>query len=284
VTQLSEHRRKSVIQDLSDRTGSGRLYENVSLTSDYPFGIIRINCENDQLNTLSMGTCLEIDDILREIWHNHELKILIITGNDRVFSTGADINSIIDVTPDEARHFSRTGKQVFGRLEELNIPTIAAINGLCLGGGLELALCCDFRIASGRARFAQSEVNIGLIPGWGGCARLPRVIGQSNAMRMIFSGEMINAKEALEMGLVSKLVPNGDDVINTCKEYAKPFVNRSRASLMYAKRAIKEGMEMTLKSANDLESELFGLAWATEDRVEGIDAFLKKEKPDWKNK
>ena len=187
-------------------------------------------------------------------------------------------------SPNEARHFARSGKLAFGRLEELNIPTIAAINGLCLGGGLELALTCDFRIATQKARFAQSEVNIGIIPGWGGCLRLPRVIGLSRAMRMILSGEMISAKEALEIGLINKLAPNDGDIIDVCKEYAKPFLNRSRVALMYAKRAIKAGYEIPLKYANELENELFGFAWASEDRVEGIDAFLKKEKPVWKNK
>ncbi|MCD6216641.1 enoyl-CoA hydratase/isomerase family protein [bacterium] len=284
MTQVESGNRKTILEDISDKTGTDRMYHDIELIKDYPFAILKIDRDGDQLNTLNLSTCLEIDSALQEIWDDHETKVLIITGNNRVFSTGADVHSIKDITANEARHFARSGKLAFGKLEELNIPTIAAINGLCLGGGLELALCCDFRIAAQKARFAQSEVNIGLIPGWGGCVRLPRTIGQSNAMRMILTGEMINAKEALEMGLVSHIVPNSDDILEFSKTFAKPFVNRSRVALMYAKRAIKTGMEVPLKYANDLESELFGFAWASEDRKEGIDAFIKKEKPNWKNK
>ena len=284
MTQSDTNKRKTILEDISEHTSTGKIYKDIEIIQDYPFTILRINREGDQLNTLSIDTCKEIDDALRDIWDDHETRALIITGNDRVFSTGADVRSIKDISPNDARHFARGGKVAMGRLEELNIPTIAAINGLCLGGGLEMALCCDFRIASAKARFAQSEVNIGIIPGWGGTLRLPRVIGESNAMRMILSGEMISAKEALDLGLVSKIVPNNDDIIEYCKKFAKPIVNRSRVAVMYAKKAVKSGLEIPLKYANDLESELFGFAWASEDRIEGIDAFLKKEKPVWKNK
>lgn len=284
MTQVESGKRKTILEDISEKTGADRMYHDIELIKDYPFAILKIDRDGDQLNTLDLSTCLEIDAALQEIWDDHETKVLILTGNKRVFSTGADVHSIKDISANEARHFARSGKLAFGKLEELNIPTIAAINGLCLGGGLELALCCDFRIAAQKARFAQSEVNIGLIPGWGGCVRLPRTIGQSNAMRMILTGEMINAKDALDMGLISHVVPNSDDILEFCRKFAKPFVNRSRVALMYAKRAVKTGMEVPLKYANDLESELFGFAWASEDRKEGIDAFIKKEKPNWKNK
>ncbi|MBU1023770.1 enoyl-CoA hydratase/isomerase family protein [bacterium] len=284
MTQLESKERKTFIEDISEKTSAGNIYNDIEVIKDYPFVIIRINREGDQLNTLSISACKELDSALNDIWDDSESRVLILTGNDRVFSTGADVGSIRDISPHEARHFARSGKMAFGRLEELNIPTIAAINGLCLGGGLELALCCDFRIATQKARFAQSEVNIGIIPGWGGCVRLPRTIGQTNAMRMIMSGDMINAKEALALGLISSIVPSNESVIDFCKEFAKPFVSRSRIALMYAKKAVKTGMEIPLKYANDLESELFGFAWASEDREEGIDAFLKKEKPNWKHK
>lgn len=276
--------RKTIIEDISEHTSRGNIYRDIEIIKDYPYTILRIDREGDQLNTLAIETCHEIDRALQAIWDDHETRALIITGNSRVFSTGADVKSIRDISPFEARHFSRGGKIAFGRLEELNIPTIAAINGLCLGGGLELALCCDFRIALAKARFAQSEVNIGIIPGWGGTLRLPRVIGQANALRMILSGEMISAKDAIEMNLISKLVPNGEDIIDFCKEFAKPFVTHSRIAISYAKRAVKAGFEIPLKYANDLESELFGFAWASDDRIEGIDSFLKREKPNWKNK
>lgn len=284
MTQLESKNRKTIIEDISEKTSAENVYKDIEVIKDYPFVIVRINRAGDQLNTLNLSACNELDAALSEIWDDTESRVLILTGNDRVFSTGADVPSIKDISPHEARHFARGGKMAFARLEELNIPTIAAINGLCLGGGLELALCCDFRIASQKARFAQSEVNIGLIPGWGGCVRLPRTIGQTNAMRMIMTGEMINAKEALEIGLISNIVPSNESVVDCCKEFAKPFVSRSRIALMYAKKAIKTGMEIPLKYANDLESEMFGFAWASEDREEGIDAFLKKEKPEWKNK
>lgn len=284
MSKVESEKRKTIIEDISNNTGTGRLYNDIELIKEYPFAILKIDRDGEQLNTLNLSTCMEIDDALTDIWDDHETKVLIITGNSRVFSTGADVRFIKNLTANEARHLARRGKLAFSKLEEINVPTIAAVNGLCLGGGLELALCCDFRIAVQKARFAQSEVNIGLIPGWGGCVRLPRIIGQTNAMRMILTGEMINARDALEMGLISHIVPNSDDIIDYCKKFAKPFVNRSRVALMYAKRAVLTGLEVPLKYANDIESELFGFAWASDDRKEGIDAFIKKEKPIWKNK
>jgi len=275
---------KEMIEEISNATGSGQMFNHLNLIYEYPFVTLRIDRENDQLNTLDIETCREIYDALEIIWDDEQIKTLIVTGNDRVFSTGADLKWLSNVSPYAARHFSRRGKEAFGRLEELNIPTIAAINGLCIGGGLELALCCDFRIASTKARFSQSETNIGLIPGWGGCLRLPRVIGQANALRLIYTGEMINAKDALELGLVQQLVPAENDCVEAAKEYAKPFVNRSKIALMFAKRAVVTGIEIPLKYAYELESDLFGFTWTSEDCKEGIQSFLKKEKPKWKDK
>ena len=276
--------RKKAMEEISEATKAGRMYDHLDLIYDLPYAILRINRQGDQLNTLDTESCREIYDILEEVWDDDKIKTLIVTGNDRVFCTGADVRALQHIGALEARHLSRRGKEAFGRLEEINVPTIAAINGLCIGGGLELSLCCDFRIASSKAKFSQSEVNIGLIPGWGGCLRLPRIIGQANALRLIYTGEMINAKEAFDLGLVQKVVPTEDDLIEAAKEYAKPFVNRSRVSLAFAKRAVKTGLEIPLKYAEDLESELFGFSWSSEDRKEGIDAFLKKEKPEWKDK
>ena len=273
-----------MIEEISNATGKGRMFHHLDLIYEHPYVILRLNRENDQLNTLDMEICREIYDALEIIWDDEKVKALIVTGNDRVFSTGADLRSLHNISPYEARHLARRGKEAIGRLEDLNIPTIAAINGLCIGGGLELSLCCDFRIASTKACFSQGEVNIGIIPGWGGCLRLPRVIGQANALKMIFSGEMINAKDALELGLIQKIIPTEEDIVEAAKEYARPFVNRSRISLMFAKRAVKTGLEIPLKYAYDIESELFGFAWASEDRVEGMESFLKKEKPKWKDK
>ena len=260
------------------------MFNHLDLICEYPYAVLRLDREGDQLNTLDYKICQEIYDALEIVWDDDKIKTLIVTGNERVFSTGADMKSLHKISPYEARHLSRRGKEAFGRLEEINVPTIAAINGLCIGGGLELALCCDFRIASTKARFAQSEVNIGVIPGWGGCLRLPRIIGQANALRMIFTGEMISAKEALDLGLIQKLVKSEEDILEVAREYAKPFVNRSRISLMLAKRAVKTGLEIPLKYACEFESELFGFAWTSEDREEGVESFLKKEKPKWKDK
>ncbi len=224
-----------------------------------------------------------MDDAMKTVEHDPEVRVLIVTGNDRTFSTGVDVShpSIRDMDAMQARYFSRVGKHMFGRLESLDIPTIAAVNGTALGGGFELALSCDFRIASERAVFALPESSLGIIPGWGGTQRLIRHVGYSRAMEMILTGEMIKAKDALELGLVQELVPKGEDVVEATKKWAEKLTKRSRVALAMCKKAVRMAYELPLHYGNEYEAELFGFAWASKHRQIGIDSFVDRKKPEF---
>jgi len=225
----------------------------------------------------------EMDRALDVVEHDPKIRVLIVTGNERVFSTGVDVSdeSVRGMDPLEARFFSRLGKHMFGRLEALDIPTIAAVNGTALGGGLELALSCDFRLASERAAFGLPESNLGIIPGWGGTQRLMRHIGYSRALELILSGEIINAKDALSAGLIQQIVPKGEDVVVAAKKWSERFTTRSRVALAMCKKAVRMAADLPLRYGEEYEAELFALAWASGHRKTGIDSFMKREKPEF---
>lgn len=224
-----------------------------------------------------------MDECLATIEHDSEIRVLIITGNDRTFSTGVDVThpSVRDMDPLEARFFSKLGKLMLERIESLDIPTVAAVNGTALGGGLELALSCDFRIASERAAFGLPESNLGIMPGWGGTQRLMRHLGYAKSLEMILAGDMIKAKEALELGLVQKIVPKGEDVVEASKEWSERLTKRSRVALAMCKKAVRMAADLPLHYGGEYEAELFALAWASKHRKIGIDAFSEREKPDF---
>ncbi len=220
---------------------------------------------------------------LRTVEHDPKIRVLIVTGNDKTFSTGVDVSdsSVEGMDALEARFLSRLGKQMFGRLDALEIPTIAAINGTALGGGLELALSCDFRIASERALFGLPESNLGIIPGWGGTQRLVRHVGYAKAMELILTGEIIKANDALALGIIQEVVPKGEDVVEASKKWSEKFTKRSRVALALCKKAVRMAAELPLRYGEEFETELFALAWASKHRKLGIDAFLDRKKPDF---
>lgn len=258
-------------------------FTDIKLEIDYPFAIIRIDRQDNTYNTFIPSMVSEFDDVLDVIEQDHEIRFVIVTGNDRVFSTGVDVKdpSIYNMDPMQARYFSRIGKKMFGRLEDLDIPTAAAVNGTALGGGLELALTCDFRVASERAMFGLPESNLGIIPGWGGTQRLVRHVGYARALEMILSGEIIKAREAYEAGLVQELVPKGQDTVEATKKWAERFTSRSRVALAMCKKAVRMAADLPLKYGEEFETDLFGLAWASGHRGIGIESFQKKEKPEF---
>jgi enoyl-CoA hydratase len=258
-------------------------YKHIVLERDYPFATLRIRRADDEGNSLDVEAVKDLRDSLTELADDPNIKVLFVTGNDRVFSVGADVKKIKDLTPWEVRDLVRRGKAVFQRLEEMDCVTIALINGLALGGGLELAMCCDFRIASPKARFGLVEAKIGIVPGWGGTQRLPRIIGMARALEMVYTGETIKSDEALKLGLIQRIIEKGQDIEEEGRKYAEKFVKLSKISLMLGKRAVRTGFEMPLIYGNALESELFTLAWASKDREEGFNAFLEKRKPDFKD-
>jgi len=207
------------------------------------------------------------------------IRVVITTGaEDRAFSAGADISGMKGRTPLDSRRSSQLGQQMMDRVEDLEKPVIAAINGYALGGGLELAMACDFRIASEKVRMGQPEINIGLVPCWGGTQRLPRFVGKALAKEMIFTGKMIDAKTAEQHGLVNKVVP-ADQQKPAVQELATELLNKPPVAIKVAKQLINNSAEANLRIGLTHESEAFGVLGSTEDFKEGTTAFLEKRKP-----
>jgi len=208
-----------------------------------------------------------------------EIRALVITGaGEKAFVAGADIKEFETMTPAGAAEFARNGQSLFTKLSELNIPVIAAVNGYALGGGLELALACDFIYASENAKFGLPECTLGLMPGYGGTVRLPRRIGVGRAREMTYTGAMISADEALRIGLVNKVLPQAE-LLNAALETGKMIASRAPLAVARIKKSIHEGMSMPEDKANELEARLFGELFATEDKTEGVRAFIEKRKP-----
>jgi enoyl-CoA hydratase len=234
----------------------------------------------EALNALNSEFFLEFNDLLDNVGKNPEIKVLVITGEGKAFVAGADIAELSDMARKESFCFSKTGQDTFHRMEKLEIPVIAAVNGYALGGGCELAMACDFRIAGKSAKFGLPEMTLGLIPGYAGTQRLSRLTGLGNAMFMILSGEMITAEDALRIGLAQKVVEDELLMDTTLKIAGKIASNGSRA-VPTAKEIIRKGIEMNFKEASKMESEAFSKLFDYPSTKEGMKAFLEKRKPNW---
>ena len=231
------------------------------------------------LNALNEETILEILSRLEDAKGDETVRVIVISGaGDRAFSAGADVKMIMNMDSSKAKNVSRLGHRWCDEIEELGKPVVAAINGYALGGGLELAMACDVRIASEKARLGQTEINLGLIPGWGGTQRLPRLVGKGVAKEMIFTGKHIDAKTAERLGLVNVVVPP-DQLRSTVEELAKKIADKPPVSIRLAKELINSSLETSLEVGETREAKAFGVAASTEDFREGVDAFLKKRKP-----
>jgi enoyl-CoA hydratase len=250
-------------------------YENVRYEVDGFIATITIAREK-ALNALNGQTLNEIAWALREADGDARIRAVILTGaGDKAFVAGADIAAMADLTPVEARSFAAAGRTVGDVLEAMGKPVIAAVNGFALGGGTELALACDFVYASEKAKFGQPEVNLGVIPGFGGTQRLARRIGQGRAMELILTGDIINAEEAYRLGLVNRIIPSADLLAETRKT-ADKIAQKGPLAIAYARRAVRKSAELSLSAGNDYEAELFALLFATQDQKEGMNAFLAK--------
>jgi len=230
------------------------------------------------LNALNTALLTELRDALADAEADAEVHAIVITGaGDKAFCAGADISELLEKSPTEASEWSRWVQGIISHLEKLKKPVIARINGFCLGGGLELAMACDFRIASENAIFGQPEINLAIIPGGGGTQRLPRLIGKTKAMELLMTGAQIDAEEAYRVALVNTVV-SADELDRAVDELIKKLLAKSSATLGILKDAVNRGLEMDLERALEYESDCFESVLKTEDARRGLKAFLEKQK------
>jgi enoyl-CoA hydratase len=258
-------------------------YENVRYAVDGFVATVTIAREK-ALNALNLQTLNEVTWALREADGDQRVRVVILTGaGEKAFVAGADIASMSELGPTEARAFAQAGRAVGDVLEAMTKPVIAAVNGFALGGGTELALACDFIYASDKAKFGQPEVNLGVIPGFGGTQRLSRRINSARAMELILTGDVIGADEALRLGLVNRVVP-GAELMTEVRKVADKIASKGPVAINYARRAVRKSLELDLPAGNDLEAELFALCFATRDQKEGMKAFLEKRPANFEGK
>lgn len=244
-------------------------------------GVALVTIDRPPVNALSGEAMQELAQTFEELEKNPSAKVIVLTGESKnmTFVAGADIKEIAALkSPQEAEEIAKRGQAILNRIEKMKKPVIAAINSVCVGGGNELAMACHIRIASDRARFSQPEINLGIIPGFGGTQRLPRLVGPSKARELILSGDMITAQEALRIGLVDRVVPDGE-LLRQALGFAKKMALKSAVALGYALEAIQEGLARPLEEGLEYEAKLFGKVAESEDMREGIRAFLEKRQP-----
>jgi len=258
-------------------------YENLLYEVKDQIARITVNRPN-VLNALNRKTVEELGQSLNAARHDDSVRVVIVTGaGEKSFVAGADINELAKRTAVDGPDFARFGQEVLHRLETMGKPSIAAINGFALGGGCELALACTMRVASKNAKLGQPEVKLGILPGYGGTQRLPRLCGKGVAHEMILTGEMITAEEALRVGLVNRVVEQAE-LLSTAETIAKKIIANAPLAVQYTMEAVNKGMEMTLAEGLYLEAVLFGVSCATEDKKEGTSAFLEKRQAQFKGK
>jgi enoyl-CoA hydratase len=250
---------------------------------DDGLAIVTVN-RPDKLNALNADTVRELDRVIDEVRADDAVRAVILTGaGEKAFVAGADIAELAKMGPIDGVRISRDGQDTFRRLERLPKPVIAAVNGFALGGGLELALACHIRVASSRAKFGLPEVKLGIIPGYGGTIRLPRLVGRGRALELMLTGEMIGADEAHRIGLVNR-VEEPDNLLDAARAMARAIAANGPVAIALALESVDRGMSTTIDDGQVLESNLFGLLASTEDMREGMGAFLEKRKPTFRNR
>lgn len=243
-------------------------------------GIATITVNRSQaMNAMTLTTLQELADAVQTLINSADIRVVIITGaGSKAFIAGGDISMLAGLEPGEARELALLAQGVCAAIEQSPKPFIAAVNGYALGGGCELAMSCDIRIAADTARFGQPEINIGTLPGFGGTQRLPRLVGKGRALELILTGEIIDAHEAWRIGMVNKVVP-ADRLLPAARELSLKLASKSTVAMKFCKQAVHNGMEMDLTNACRYEADLFALSFSTTDQKEGMQAFLEKRQP-----
>jgi enoyl-CoA hydratase len=258
-------------------------FQNIKLEKKNHIAYVTID-RPKVLNALNMATMQELKQAFESIKDDANVRVVILTGaGEKSFVAGADINELAQQTPVAAKEYSERARAVVDAIESLGKPVIACVNGFALGGGCELAMACTMRLASDNAKLGQPEVKLGLIPGYGGTQRLPRLVGKGLAMQQILTGEMITAQEAYRIGLVNEVVPQAELILRAEAISAKIIANAPLA-VQYAMEAVNHGLDMTLADGLFLEATLFAVCCATEDKNEGTRAFLEKRAAVFKGK
>lgn len=258
------------------------MFKTLQLEKENSIAIVTIN-RPEALNALNGEVIEELEQFIVDVEEDKEILALILTGAGRSFVAGADIGAQAVLDIEGGRSWGRRGSALFRRIERMEIPTIAAVNGFALGGGCELAMSCDMIIASNKAKFGQPEVSLGITPGFSGTQRLPRRVGAAKAKELILTGEHIKADEAEKIGLVNKVVES-EELMRAAKNLAKKIIKNAPLAVKYSNAAIKRGMEVDIDTGIAIENELFAMCYATEDQKEGMNAFLEKRRAVFKNK
>ena len=257
-------------------------YKNIILQKEDKIAVLTIS-RPKALNALNTETLKELDLAIDEIANDNDIYAVILTGDGKAFVAGADITEMKELDVIGGRRFGNLGNKVFRKLETLEKPIIAAVNGFALGGGCELCMACDIRIASVKAKFGQPEVGLGITPGFGGTQRLPRLVGLGMAKELIYTAKIINAEEALRIGLVNKVV-QPEELLAEAKALANTIASQAPIAVSLCKAAINKGIQIDIDSALSYEAEIFGACFSTEDQKSGMTAFIEKTEKCFKNK
>jgi enoyl-CoA hydratase len=258
-------------------------FNNITYEVKGPTAYITMN-RPKMMNALNRQTIEELNSAFHAAKDDATVKGIILTGGrEKAFIAGADIAELSTIDGERAGEFSKKGQEVLSFIETLGKPVIAAVNGFALGGGCETAMACTFRIAAENAKFGQPEVKLGIIPGYGGTQRLPRLIGKGRALQLILTGDLIDAQEAYRIGLVNEVVP-AKDLLSRCEAILKQIAANAPLATRYSIDAVNEGIDTDLGSGLNLEAKFFALAAATEDKKEGTSAFVQKRAPQFQGK
>ncbi|HTH23914.1 MAG TPA: enoyl-CoA hydratase-related protein [Vicinamibacterales bacterium] len=258
-------------------------FENLLIERDEAVAVVTFN-RPKVLNALNSQTLIELTVAISQLKNDASVRAIVLTGaGEKAFVAGADINELAVQTPIEGKEHARRGQTLFNSIEQLGIPVIAAVNGFALGGGCELAMACTMRVAADTARFGQPEINLGIIPGYGGSQRLPRLVGRGVALEILLTGDMISAERAYEIGLVNRVVPAAE-LMSEAKKIAHVLASKAPIAIRYILEAVHHGLDGSLDAGQFLETALFGAIASSADMKEGTKAFLEKRKAVWQGK